>query len=48
MQRARDASELEAEVAYQLPPDLGLVFSAAEAEVRGALVDFVRDALTSP
>jgi hypothetical protein len=44
----RGQIELQAEVAYQLPPDLGLVFSAAEAEVRGALVDFVREALTSP
>jgi hypothetical protein len=44
----RGQVELQAEVAYQLPPDLGLVFSAAEAEVRGALVDFVREALTSP
>jgi hypothetical protein len=32
-------------VAYQLPPDLGLVFSSTEAGVRRAIVDFIIGAL---
>ncbi|MBW2269482.1 MAG: PilZ domain-containing protein [Deltaproteobacteria bacterium] len=39
--------ELDAEVAYQLPPDLGLVFSSVEAAARRAIADFVGEALAS-
>lgn len=38
---------LEAEVAYQLPPDLGLVFNAVASELRGQLADFVERALAA-
>jgi len=34
-------------VAYQLPPDLGLVFSSADAAVRRAILEFVSEALAS-
>ena len=43
----RGEIEVSAEVAYQLPPDLGLVFSGAEAEVRRAIVDFISGALAA-
>ena len=43
----RGEIELAAEVAYQLPPDLGLVFSGVEAGVRRAIVDFISEALAS-
>lgn len=38
---------LHAEVAYQLPPDLGLVFSSAEPAARRAIAGFVGEALAS-
>ncbi len=39
--------ELEAEVAYQLPPDVGMVFSAALPQTREALLSFVEDTLAA-
>lgn len=39
--------ELEAEVAYQLLPDLGLVFSAVAPAARRAIAGFVSEALAS-
>jgi hypothetical protein len=39
--------ELNAEVAYQLPPDLGLVFSSTAPRTREALLDFISEALAS-
>ncbi len=37
--------ELHAEVAYQLPPDVGLVFSAALPQTREGLLNFVEETL---
>ena len=39
--------ELEAESAYQLVPDFGLVFHATAPTDREAIVDYVTQALTS-
>jgi hypothetical protein len=38
---------VEAESAYQLVPDYGLIFHAAPPAVRRAIADYVRDALLS-
>ena len=38
--------EIEAESAYQLVPDLGLVFSSIPADVREAIGSYVVDALS--
>jgi len=38
---------VEAESAYQLVPDFGLIFHAAPPAVRGAIADYVREALLS-
>jgi hypothetical protein len=39
--------DLPAEVAYQLVPDVGLVFSAARAHVRAAIAEFVSQSLAA-
>jgi hypothetical protein len=39
--------ETEAEAAYQLPPDLGLVFHATTSEARTAISEYVIDALSA-
>ena len=39
--------DVSAEVAYQMPPDLGLVFSSTDAAKREAIVEFVSEALAS-
>jgi hypothetical protein len=38
---------LDAEIAYQLVPDLGLVFNGTSPGVRGAIKGFVQDALAN-
>jgi hypothetical protein len=39
--------EIEAEAAYQLVPNIGLVFSAIEPRVRQAIGDYVIDSLAA-
>ena len=45
--RGRDACELEAETAYQLLPDMGLIFHATRQSDREAIAAFVTNALLS-
>ena len=44
----RGAIEVDAEIAYQLVPDLGVVFNATSPGVREAIAGYVAAALTAP
>lgn len=43
----RGALDLEADVAYQLLPDLGIVFNAAPARVRETLTEYLNEAMAA-